>query len=230
MEGENGDEEYLKDETESRGEILVAKVVTDEQIQTLRKQIAAYTIISEQLRRMHDVMSVQYLAETGSFYNLYGDPYLTFTSSRIASRNRWTPKSTQLKILEHEFEECNGNPGKQKITEITAQLAQHGPITESSVYNWFQNRRARCKRKKLEGGEAPETKNEACKKKRKKPDSSKTVENAASSTTWKAENLHSQSAEIGNQMLPFDYFSLTSVGSFGCGGWDEQFEGNQLFG
>ncbi|KAK1439246.1 hypothetical protein QVD17_05062 [Tagetes erecta] len=38
-------------------------------------------------------------------------------------------------------------PSKQKIKEITSELSQHGHISETNVYNWFQNRRARSKRK-----------------------------------------------------------------------------------
>ncbi|KAF8051667.1 hypothetical protein N665_1684s0003 [Sinapis alba] len=35
---------------------------------------------------------------------------------------------------------------------ITEELSQHGQIAEKNVYNWFQNRRARSKRKQHGGG------------------------------------------------------------------------------
>lgn len=53
----------------------------------------------------------------------------------------------QLQILERIFDQGNGTPSKQKIKEITSDLSQHGQISETNVYNWFQNRRARSKRK-----------------------------------------------------------------------------------
>ncbi|CAG7879771.1 unnamed protein product, partial [Brassica rapa] len=38
------------------------------------------------------------------------------------------------------------------IKDITEELRQHGQIAEQNVYNWFQNRRARSKRKQHGGG------------------------------------------------------------------------------
>lgn len=53
----------------------------------------------------------------------------------------------QLQSLERIFEAETGTPSKEKIKEITADLTKHGQISETSVYNWFQNRRARSKGK-----------------------------------------------------------------------------------
>lgn len=79
--------------------------------------------------------------------NLYCDPSVTSSGHKITGRQRWTPTPVQLQILEGIFEQGNGTPSKQKIKEITSDLSQHGPISETNVYNWFQNRRARSKRK-----------------------------------------------------------------------------------
>lgn len=55
----------------------------------------------------------------------------------------------QLQKLERVFEEGIGTPSKQTIKDLTAELSQYGPISETNVYNWFQNRRARSKRKQF---------------------------------------------------------------------------------
>lgn len=70
---------------------------------------------------------------------------------KFASRQRWTPSQTQLQILEKLFQQGNGAPSKQRIKEISVELSQYGQISETNVYNWFQNRRARTKRKQQGG-------------------------------------------------------------------------------
>lgn len=72
---------------------------------------------------------------------------MTSGGHKITSRQRWTPTPVQLQILERIFDQGNGTPSKEKIKEITAELGQHGQISETNVYNWFQNRRARSKRR-----------------------------------------------------------------------------------
>jgi len=79
--------------------------------------------------------------------NMYCDPLMVSGGHKITSRQRWTPTAAQLQILERIFDQGTGTPSKEKIKEITAELSQHGQISETNVYNWFQNRRARSKRK-----------------------------------------------------------------------------------
>lgn len=78
---------------------------------------------------------------------MYCDPLMVHGGHKITARQRWTPTQMQLQILESIFDQGNGTPSKQKIKDITAELSQHGQISETNVYNWFQNRRARSKRK-----------------------------------------------------------------------------------
>nr|ALK82456.1 wuschel-like homeobox 13A [Selaginella kraussiana] len=75
-------------------------------------------------------------------------PYDPVTGmQKTSSRQRWSPTQIQLQTLEKIFEEGRVTPNKQRIKEITSELSRHGPIAETNVYNWFQNRKARAKRK-----------------------------------------------------------------------------------
>ncbi|XVF59898.1 hypothetical protein PTKIN_Ptkin07bG0312900 [Pterospermum kingtungense] len=129
---------------------MYVKVMTDGQLETLRKQIAVYASICEQLVEMHKNLTAhQDLAAGGRLGNFYCDPLMTSAGHKITARQRWTPTPVQLQILERTFDQGTGTPSKQKIKDITSGLSQHGPISETNVYNWFQNRRARSKRKQL---------------------------------------------------------------------------------
>lgn len=79
--------------------------------------------------------------------SLYPDSSMACGASKICARQRWTPTPMQLQILESIFFQGTGTPSKQRIKDITSELAEHGQISETNVYNWFQNRRARSKRK-----------------------------------------------------------------------------------
>ncbi|XP_051141359.1 WUSCHEL-related homeobox 8 [Andrographis paniculata] len=126
---------------------MFVKVMTDEQMEVLRKQIAVYATICEQLVELHKSLTSQNDLAGVRLGNLYCDPLITSGAHKITGRQRWTPTPMQLQILERIFDQGIGTPSKQKIKEITAELSQHGQISETNVYNWFQNRRARSKRK-----------------------------------------------------------------------------------
>ncbi|CAI5485049.1 unnamed protein product [Closterium sp. Yama58-4] len=133
-------------------------VMTPEQVEALRRQIAVYSTICQQLVAMHQALTAQHAHFTAAAaaagvlghlpfpYDHYG-----VGSAAIAAhpktRQRWTPQPAQLQILEKYFSLSTGTPNKARIREITAELQQHGPISETNVYNWFQNRKARAKRK-----------------------------------------------------------------------------------
>uniref|UniRef100_A0A5B7AL23 Homeobox domain-containing protein n=1 Tax=Davidia involucrata TaxID=16924 RepID=A0A5B7AL23_DAVIN len=126
---------------------IYVKVMTDEQMEVLREQIAVYATICEQLVEMHKSLTSHHDLAGVRLGNLYCDPLVTSVGHKITGRQRWTPTPVQLQILERIFDQGNGTPSKQKIKEITSELSQHGQISETNVYNWFQNRRARSKRK-----------------------------------------------------------------------------------
>ncbi|XP_076926501.1 WUSCHEL-related homeobox 8-like [Bidens hawaiensis] len=115
-------------------------------MEVLRKQIAIYATICEQLVDLHKSLTSHHHHHLAGVRlgNIYNDPS---GGHKFSGRQRWTPTPIQLQILERLFEQGNGTPTKQKIKEITSELTQHGQISETNVYNWFQNRRARSKRK-----------------------------------------------------------------------------------
>ncbi|KAE8703848.1 WUSCHEL-related homeobox 13 [Hibiscus syriacus] len=194
-----GEERHQENQTQrdivnvnvNNGGVMYVKVMTDEQLETLRNQIAVYASICEQLVEMHKNLTAQQdlaglslilspfdggnglalaLIEDfssvlvwvnqhcfgslgsiscGRLGNLYCDPLMASAGHKITARQRWTPTPVQLQILERIFDQGTGTPSKQNIKEITSELIQHGQISETNVYNWFQNRRARSKRKQL---------------------------------------------------------------------------------
>ncbi|XP_010446911.1 PREDICTED: WUSCHEL-related homeobox 13 [Camelina sativa] len=131
---------------------MYVKVMTDEQYETLRKQIAIYGTICERLVEMHKTLTAQQDLAGGRLGGLYADPMMSSIGHKMTARQRWTPTPVQLQILERIFDQGTGTPSKQKIKDITEELSQHGQIAEQNVYNWFQNRRARSKRKQHGGG------------------------------------------------------------------------------
>nr|GMD58357.1 WUSCHEL-related homeobox 8 [Ipomoea batatas] len=126
---------------------MFVKVMTDEQMEVLRKQIAVYATICDQLVELHKSVASQHDLAGARLGNLYCDPLVTCAGHKLTGRQRWTPTPLQLQTLERIFDQGNGTPTKQKIKEITDELSRHGQISETNVYNWFQNRRARSKRK-----------------------------------------------------------------------------------
>ncbi|KAK8304580.1 hypothetical protein V6Z12_D03G001800 [Gossypium hirsutum] len=110
--------------------VMYVKVMTDEQLETLRKQIAVYASICEQLVEMHKNLTAQQDLTGGRLGNLYCDPLMTSGGHKISARQRWTPTAVQLQILERIFDEGTGTPSKQKIKEITSELSESEVETE----------------------------------------------------------------------------------------------------
>ena len=54
--------------------------------------------------------------------------------------------------MERVYNDSAGTPTRQAIREMAVSLEQYGPISYNNLYNWFQNRKARAKRKAAMGG------------------------------------------------------------------------------
>ncbi|XVE87547.1 hypothetical protein DITRI_Ditri18aG0126300 [Diplodiscus trichospermus] len=185
----------------NNGGVMYVKVMTDEQLETLRKQIAVYASICEDLVEMHKNLTAHQDLAGGRLGNLYCDPLMTSAGHKITARQRWTPTPVQLQILERIFDQGTGTPSKQKIKEITSELSQHGQISETNVYNWFQNRRARSKRKQLVSSSnnaesEVETEVESPNEKKTKPENILSQQNHAP----RAEDMCFQNPEIPSQL------------------------------
>ncbi|KAI5072461.1 hypothetical protein GOP47_0012567 [Adiantum capillus-veneris] len=62
-------------------------------------------------------------------------------------RPRWCPTPEQIQVLEALFNSGTTTPSRDMIVEIAGCLKQFGNIVEANVFYWFQNRKARAKRK-----------------------------------------------------------------------------------
>ncbi|CAI9755706.1 unnamed protein product [Fraxinus pennsylvanica] len=65
---------------------------------------------------------------------------------KTMGKQRWTPTSTQLQILEFIYDQGDTTPSKSRITEIISELLLYGSASEVQIYNSFRNKHARLKR------------------------------------------------------------------------------------
>ncbi|XP_010266207.1 PREDICTED: WUSCHEL-related homeobox 8 isoform X2 [Nelumbo nucifera] len=221
MEWEKQEQQQQQPQQQQNAGVMYVKVMTDEQMELLRKQISIYATICEQLVEMHKAITAQQDLAGMRLGNLYCDPLMASSGHKITARQRWTPTPIQLQILERIFDQGNGTPSKQKIKEITSELTQHGQISETNVYNWFQNRRARSKRKQQvsipnNAESEVETEVESPKEKKTKPENIHFHENQAQ----KAEDLCFQSAEISSELHSLDPHPTKMEATFPLDGID----------
>lgn len=126
-------------------------LMSKEQLETLRKQISVYATLCSQLvelrrRSKSEERRVQPTREASEAEDivLFSSP--ANRNSKDSNKRRWGPSPKQLHALKKIFKEVGGTPAKQRIREIAADLSKYGPISDSNVYNWFQNRKARAKK------------------------------------------------------------------------------------
>ena len=60
---------------------------------------------------------------------------------------RWSPTAEQLMALEELYRNGTRTPTAQQIQEITSKLRRFGKIEGKNVFYWFQNHKARDKKK-----------------------------------------------------------------------------------
>jgi len=139
--------------------------MTERQLYAFRQQIAAYAHICQQLLQVTSVQAHQQTAYqkrqvdsgisqrpqvlSSVAHKMPGD-HGSSGGGRGADKSargvRWTGTPKHYEILEQMFQNGQAPPVREELTRITAELAKHGTIGESNVYNWFQNRRSREKK------------------------------------------------------------------------------------
>ena len=137
------------------------------QLDTLRHQIAAYAHLCEQRALLTQQIAEeskpgqsrsQTLAAIANSLGVSGAagaqpsyPGPVYSKGGDGPRgSRWSPNPTQLARLEELFATGMGTPNGDIRTKITDELTKLGPVNEANVYNWFQNKKARTKKKAME--------------------------------------------------------------------------------
>ncbi|MCO5597428.1 hypothetical protein L7F22_051506 [Adiantum nelumboides] len=102
---------------------------------------SAYDMLNQATGHAISSTSSEYLGSTAT-----GRGY----EEACTPRPRWSPTQEQIQILESLFNSGTTTPSRDMIVEIAAELRKFGTIAEANVFYWFQNRKARAKRKQLQ--------------------------------------------------------------------------------
>ena len=145
--------------------------MTEQQKYALRQQIASYAHICQQLLQLtheaaqRDVqLSARGEYDTHHASSSYKEkqpkkekphkdrktPASIFSNTGVYSvpgKVRWQPTTAQFERLEQMFAIDTTTPQREHLKQVTEELSMLGPIAECNVYNWFQNKKARLKKR-----------------------------------------------------------------------------------
>ena len=145
--------------------------MTEQQKYALRQQIASYAHICQQLLQLtHEAaqrdlqLSARGEYDTHHASSSYKEkqpkkekphkdrktPASIFSNTGVYSvpgKVRWQPTTAQFERLEQMFAIDTTTPQREHLKQVTEELSMLGPIAECNVYNWFQNKKARLKKR-----------------------------------------------------------------------------------
>ena len=148
--------------------------MTEQQKYALRQQIASYAHICQQLLQLtHEAALRDLQMSARGEYDRHAThassayprekqpkkekphkerktPASIFSNTGVYSvpgKVRWQRTTAQLERLEQLFAIDTTTPRGEKLKQVTEELSALGPIQECNVYNWFQNKKARLKKR-----------------------------------------------------------------------------------
>ena len=145
--------------------------MTEQQKYALRQQIASYAHICQQLLQLtHEAaqrdlqLSARGEYDTHHASSSYKEkqpkkekphkerktPASIFSNTGVYSvpgKVRWQPTTAQFERLEQMLAIDTTTPQREHLKQVTEELSMLGPIAECNVYNWFQNKKARLKKR-----------------------------------------------------------------------------------
>jgi hypothetical protein len=148
--------------------------MTEQQKYALRQQIASYAHICQQLLQLtHEAALRDLQMSARGEYDRHAThassayprekqpkkekphkerktPASIFSNTGVYSvpgKVRWQPTTAQFERLEQLFAIDTTTPARENLKQVTEELSALGPIQECNVYNWFQNKKARLKKR-----------------------------------------------------------------------------------
>ena len=148
--------------------------MTEQQKYALRQQIASYAHICQQLLQLtHEAALRDLQMSARGEYDRHAThvssayprekqpkkekphkerkaPASIFSNTGVYSvpgKVRWQPTTAQFERLEQLFAIDTTTPQRENSKQVTEELSALGPIQECNVYNWFQNKKARLKKR-----------------------------------------------------------------------------------